>query len=58
MQYCWRSLDTGIQQNLLQTKQHFQSKNWIPVSATLMTSLGTAVIKEPVPATLMTELLR
>ncbi|MGL9758439.1 MAG: WPE palindromic element domain-containing protein [Wolbachia sp.] len=51
-------LDTGIQQNLLQTKQHFQSKNWIPVSATRMTSLGTAVIKEPVSATLMTELLR
>ncbi|MGL9758532.1 MAG: hypothetical protein ACR5LA_06910 [Wolbachia sp.] len=51
-------LDTGIQQNLLQTKQHFQSKNWITVSSTGMTSLGTAVIKEPVSATLMTELLR
>ncbi|MGL9758055.1 MAG: hypothetical protein ACR5LA_04280 [Wolbachia sp.] len=35
----------------------FSIKSWIPVSATLMTSLGTAVIKEPVPATLMTELL-
>ncbi|MEC4734932.1 MAG: hypothetical protein O7161_03215 [Wolbachia endosymbiont of Halictus tumulorum] len=25
-------LDTGIQQNLSKTRQHFQSKNWIPVS--------------------------
>ncbi|MGL9759360.1 MAG: WPE palindromic element domain-containing protein [Wolbachia sp.] len=31
--------DAGIQQNLLQTEQHFQSKNWIPVSSTGMTSL-------------------
>ncbi|MGL9758948.1 MAG: WPE palindromic element domain-containing protein [Wolbachia sp.] len=30
-------LDIGIQQNLLQTKRHFQSKNWIPVSSTGMT---------------------
>ncbi|MGL9759220.1 MAG: hypothetical protein ACR5LA_10885, partial [Wolbachia sp.] len=50
----------------LSYKQNF----WIPVSSTdhllcnlpskmnVRTAMGTAVIKEPVPATLMTELLR
>ncbi|MBA8769836.1 hypothetical protein HCR16_01465 [Wolbachia pipientis] len=33
------------------------NKNWIPVSSTGMTPLGTAVIKEPVSATFMTSII-